>query len=151
MWQRIRVNKEWGLGDGHARDELVLAADLELDPESVLRGRAGSRGGLLGDGPSYGVYTAYEDRLANRYRVVVGTATDRAPAADEEVVHLPAGPYAVFRDEGPGSTVAARLWRGVWTRWNERGDRAFDVDFERYEGGPEAARVSLHLALRRTP
>ena len=39
-----------GVWDGHSRDELVLAADLELDPEGVFRGCADEGRGFVGDG-----------------------------------------------------------------------------------------------------
>jgi len=102
-------------------------------------------GGLLGSSPTYGVYTDYEDRLAERYRVLVGVESEAEPAPDQEVVHLPAGRYAVFEAEGPPAEVAPSLWRHVWTRW--KGDRAFVTDWERYEGGPDAAKVALFVGL----
>ncbi len=99
--------------------------------------------------PSYAVYTNYEDRLANRYRVVVGVESDAEPGPDQEVVHLPAQAYAVFEATGPAAEVAGQLWRHVWTAWGGGDRRAFDVDYERYVGGPEHAELSLFIGLDR--
>lgn len=111
----------------------------------ALWGQAGQAGALSAPVPSYGVYTAYEDRLANRYRVVVGQPGASGDALEE--VTLPAGDYVVFEDHGPTVEVTQRLWQHVWTQWAQRDRRRFDVDFERYEGGPDEATVRLFIGV----
>ncbi len=112
----------------------------------ALWGQAAQAGALSAPAPSYGVYSDYQDKLANRYRVTVGQP--EAPASETtRAVTLPAGEYVVFEDRGPGAEVAARLWRHVWTKWPERDRRTFDVDFERYEGSPDEATVSLYIGV----
>lgn len=122
-----------------------VAADVDKatapDTIGTLWGRAAQLGAIGASGPTYGVYTDYADRLANRYRVVVG----QEASAGETSVTLPAGDYVVFEDRGPAAEVAQRLWNHVWTAWEERDRRTFDVDFERYEGSPDDAKVSLFI------
>ena len=114
----------------------------------ALWGQAAQQGALAGDGPTYGVYDAYEDKLAKRYRVTVGQAAAGDPGEGLTMVTVPAGTYVVFEDRGPASEVAARLWHQVWTTWPDRDRRTFVADFERYEGGPDDVRLSLYIGVK---
>lgn len=110
--------------------------------------RAAAAGLFRPDQPAYAAYYDYEDRLANRYRVLVGRACDDEPGPDQEVIELPAGDYARFGAEGPAIEVTQNLWREVWTRWAQRDRRRFDVDIECHEGGPEHAKVALLIGVK---
>jgi len=91
--------------------------------------------GLLRHGqPAHAAYYDYQDRLANRYRVLVGRETDDEPGTDQEVVFVRPGDYASFAEEGPAIDAAQGLWKQVWTRWAQRDKPRFDVDVERHEG-----------------
>lgn len=114
----------------------------------ALWSQAAQEGALADDGPTYGVYDAYEDKLANRYRVTVGQAAAGDPGEGHAVVTIPAGTYVVFEERGRAGEAAARLWRRVWTKWPDRDRRAFVADFERYEGSREDARVSLYIGVK---
>lgn len=94
---------------------------------------------------TYGAYYAYEDRFANAYRVLVGVESDAEPAEGQDVVEVPPGDFAVFEDEGAPIEMARQMWQHVWTKWG--GTRQFAVDFERYEGGPDHAAVSLFIGV----
>lgn len=110
--------------------------------------RAAAAGLLRPDRPAFAAYYDYEDRLANRYRVLIGLEGDDEPGPDQDVVELPAGDYARFGDEGPAVEVTQKLWRQVWTRWSERDRRRFDVDVERHEGGLDQAKVALLIGVK---
>ena len=128
----------------------------------ALWGAAGQSRALAGEGPTFGVYDRYEDRLANRYRVTVGQATSvEHTNRDAAAVEVPAGTYVVFEARGPVAQVAQRLWHHVWTAWPDRDRRTFAVDFERYEvvadppsrsagsdtSAPEEAHVALYIGV----
>lgn len=109
--------------------------------------RAVAAGVVRPDAPSYAVYTDYEDRLATRYRVVVGGESDAEAGPGQEVVEIPAGRFAVFEATGAPAEVAGQLWNCVWTQWSDRDRRSFAVDYERYVGSPDRAELSLFIGL----
>ena len=110
--------------------------------------RAAEAGLVVAGKPSYAAYFAYEDELANKYRVIVGSESDGDPSPGQEALVLPAGSYVRFDDEGAAATTAMRLWRHIWSGWKSDAQRSFAIDFERYEGSPEHARVALYVGVR---
>jgi len=126
-----------------------FAADVtKLEASAIIGGlwqRAAAAGLFGGGADAYSVYFDYQDRLADRYRVLVGVASDDEPGEGQEAVTLPAGPFVVFTDRGASVAVATALWTSVWTTWSERERRSFDVDFERHA---DDAEVQLFLGVR---
>ena len=126
-----------------------FAAEIEKDQAPAQIGalwQKAAAAGLFREGAAtYGVYYAYQDRLANRYRLLVGVRSDAPAGEGQEAVEVPSGDYAVFHGEGPASEVASRLWQGVWTTWSERGERSFRVDFERFRGSPDHTTLELFI------
>ena len=123
--------------------------EKEQAPEQIglLWQRAAAAGLLRPGQAAFAAYYGYRDRLANRYRVLVGIESDDDPEADQEALVIPAGAYATFEEEGPAIEAAQRLWRHVWTRWGQRDTRRFDIDLERHEGPLDHARVSLLIGV----
>ncbi|MCA9548729.1 MAG: effector binding domain-containing protein [Myxococcales bacterium] len=112
----------------------------------ALWGQASQAGLLHPDRPAFGVYFDYQDRLADRYRVLVGVESDATPVDGQETITIPAGRYARLTGEGRAAEVASTLWREVWTDGALGAQRSFGVDFERYVGGPEDSRVELMIS-----
>ena len=109
--------------------------------------RAAAAGLLRPDQPAYAAYYDYQDRLANRYRVLVGVESESEPGAGQKALLVPVAAYASFEKEGPAIDAAQSLWRHVWTSWGQRGARRFDIDLERHEGTPAHARVTLLIGV----
>ncbi|MCA9624036.1 MAG: GyrI-like domain-containing protein [Myxococcales bacterium] len=128
------------VGFGATIDKATAAEQI-----GALWQRVAMAGKLREGEPSYAAYLDYEDRLANRYRVVVGAASDAPVQEGEEEVILPAGDYAVFSAKGPAAVVAKEAWQQVWTKSAE--PRRFEVDFERYRGTPEASELELFVGV----
>lgn len=134
----------------------IVGPSAEVDKEhaSAIIGelwqRAAATGALRAGEPAYAVYTGYQDRFANRYRVLVGAASELPVTDGHDAVEIAPGRYASFEASGPAGEAAARLWRYAWTRWEGRGERAFDTDFERHQGSADASDVTLFLGLSTT-
>lgn len=126
----------------------VIDKDHVADRIGALWQRAAEAGLLREGSPSFAAYFAYEDQLANKYRVLVGSESDGDPTEGQEAIVLPAGDYVRFADEGEAVATAMRLWRHVWSGWKEGARRTFGIDFERYDGTPDRAQVALYVGVR---
>lgn len=86
----------------------------------------------------YGVYSDYESNASGSYTVTAGT---RASSMGDSVVTLKPGTYLEFPAEGqmPGAIIDA--WKSVWEFFskNQPYKRAFETDFEQYNGPTSAA------------
>ena len=86
----------------------------------------------------YGVYSDYESDASGDYTVTAGTRTS---SAGDAVVVVKPGSYLVFPATGqmPGAIVDA--WKAVWAFFSQDQpyERAFETDFEQYDGPTSAA------------
>ena len=110
-----------------------------------LWGRAHASG-LITDpsAPTFGVYYAYTDAQATRYRVLVGQESQAPLPVGGEEIMIPKGDYMVLADKGAVSEKVGGMWKQAWTTL--RSERTMKVDFERYVGGPDAAEIELFLS-----
>jgi predicted transcriptional regulator YdeE len=100
------------------------------------------------DTPSYGVYSAYEREHTGAYELTVGAEGEWATGGGLAHVHVPAGRYLVFANEGemPGAVVEA--WGAVWAHFGGGAAprRAYTTDFEKYDPA-RPGRVEIHVAV----
>ena len=86
----------------------------------------------------YGVYSDYESNASGEYTVTAGTRTS---STGDSVVAVKPGTYLEFPAEGqmPGAIIDA--WKSVWEFFskNQSYERAFETDFEKYNGQTSAA------------
>lgn len=89
----------------------------------------------------YGVYSDYESNASGEYTVTAGTRTS---SAGDFVVTVKPGTYLEFQANGkmPGAIMDA--WKSVWEFFskNQPYERAFETDFEQYNG-PASATIYI--------
>jgi predicted transcriptional regulator YdeE len=103
------------------------------------------------DAPSYGVYGRYESDHAGAYDVTVGAEGEWADGGLARV-HVPAGRYLVFANEGEIPRAVIDAWGAVWAHFAGGADvrRAYTTDFERYDPA-RPDRVEIHIAILTPP
>lgn len=127
-----------------------FAAEVQKDQASATIGKlwqqAAQAGILPKAGAAYAVYFDYQDKLGERYRVLVGRASEATPGEDEQAVLVPDVPYYLVEGSGPPVEAAVAAWTRVWKDRELRTARSYGVDLEVVEGGAEGCRLSLYLS-----
>ncbi len=86
----------------------------------------------------YGVYSDYQSDASGEYTVTAGTRTG---STGDSAVTVKPGTYLEFPANGqmPGAIIDA--WKSVWEFFskNQPYERAFETDFEQYNGPTSAA------------
>lgn len=89
----------------------------------------------------YGVYSDYQSDASGEYTVTAGI---KASATGDSIVTVKPGTYLEFPANGqmPGAIIDA--WQSVWEFFskNQSYERAFDTDFEQYNG-PTSATIYI--------
>lgn len=86
----------------------------------------------------YGVYSDYESNASGDYTVTAGTRTS---FMGDSVVAVKPGTYLEFPAEGQMPNAVIDAWKSVWEFFskNQSHERAFETDFEQYNGPTSAA------------
>ncbi len=100
------------------------------------------------DGPSYGVYSAYESDHTGAYDLVVGAEGEWASGGGLARVLVPEGRYLVFANEGPLPQAVVKGWGAVWAHFADAAAprRAYATDFEKYDPA-RPGRVEIHVSV----
>ena len=116
----------------------AVAADL---PRTV----PGATSGAL-----IGAYTEYSSDYRGEYTLVIGvpvTSTDGLPSG-LVALQIPEGRYAQYRVAEAKNEAIATTWQKIWAEWPDRDKRAYAVDYELYEPGPQGPIVEIFVGIR---
>ena len=82
----------------------------------------------------YAVYCDYESDFRGPYTLVLGVAADARADVPEHMrrTRIPSGRYARFHAEGDPTQVIWQTWQHINESWDQRTERRYIADFERY-------------------
>lgn len=105
------------------------------------------------DSAVFALYTDYESDELGSYEYAVGVKTDGKSDVPDGMkrIEVPAQEYAVFTTRrGPLHEVVVEAWQSIW-KWSKNNQRAFGVDFERYDErslNPADAQADIYISVK---